>query len=160
MLIEGLALFAFILVVIFLVMSYFSTSKKSHYKNGTTIDIEKHISGLLDSSNKQAFLIIKILGTNRFTQLIKKNNGLQLDFPLVTDEQKNSKNEIKKIAHEMKLKLTSNIRNKGTEFLDIYLEGGSGQIANTIEQIMTQLFEIDNNTHLEFQTNGYYLQIS
>jgi len=79
---------------------------------------------------------------------------------LVTDEQKNSKNEIKKIAHEMKLKLTSNIRNKGTEFLDIYLEGGSGQIANTIEQIMTQLFEIDNNTHLEFQTNGYYLQIS
>ncbi len=158
MLMKGIMIFGLVLVLIFLVMSFLSKSKANNSKSGTIIDIEKYISGLLNSTNMQVFLIIKVEATNQFTQLTKNKNGVQLDFPLVTDEQKSRKQDIIKIGEQLKLNLISNIGTNGVEFLDFGLEGDSEFLANAIEQVLTRLYKIDKNTDLEFQTNGYYIQ--
>jgi len=157
---EGLVLFGFILVVIFLVMSFLARKKGSNAKTGTTIDIEKYISGLKDSTNKQSFLILKVEGTDQFTQLTQNDDKIKLNFPLITDEQKSRKATIKKIAEDMKLELTSSTIKTGSEFLDFNLHGDSEYLSKTVEQIMIRLFEIDNKTSLSFHTNGFFLKVS
>ncbi len=157
---ESMAFIGFILVIIFLVMSFIARKKATNDNTGTTIDIEKYISGLLDSTNNQSFLIIKVEGTNQFTQLTNNSNGVKLNFPLITKEQKGRKADIEKIAEEMKLELTSSKTKSRNEFLDFNLIGDSESLSEIVELIIVQLFKINTENRLSFHTNGFFIRVS
>jgi len=57
-------------------------------KPGTISDIQKNIEGLLSSNDEKAFLIITVTNTNQFVQFSAYDKIVQMDFPMIEDEQK------------------------------------------------------------------------
>jgi hypothetical protein len=51
-------------------------------------EIEDYINTLMSGDNDTAFLVIEISGTEDFIQFLNDEKSVQLDFPLVTDRQK------------------------------------------------------------------------
>ena len=142
---------AFIIVII----AYLVIPKAQAAKNGFISDIPKSIEGLVSSTHDQVFLIITVTETNEFAQLSASEGKTQLDFPLITTEQKQRKSDIINICKELGLELTINTGTNGAEFLDYELQGTPEEISNIVVKVITKLFNVTPTTPLGFQTNGF-----
>lgn len=79
---------------------------------GRLREIEYYIHNLMSGDNDTAFLVIEISGTEDFIQFLKDEKGVQLDFPLVTDRQKQLEERVRQEALEQNLEL---LENNGTD---------------------------------------------
>jgi len=124
-------------------------------KLGTISDIQKNIEGLLSSNDEKAFLIITVTNTNQFVQFSAYDKIVQMDFPMIKDEQKDRRQKITEFCKSLGLELTVNIGTDGSEFLDYDLSGTPNEITSTIAQIISKVFNVSPTTELSFQTNGF-----
>jgi hypothetical protein len=120
---------------------------------GTMKDIENKINLLMNSSNERSFLVIEISGTGDFIQFSGDKNGVQIDFPLLTENQKRMESKFRGIAKDQSLTVIENRGTDGNKFLDIDLNGAPADISKKIKSFLEKLFEVDENTELKFELN-------
>ncbi len=117
--------------------------------------IAHHVNALMRSTTPDAFVMIRVQGTDDFIQFSGDRHGIQMDFPMITEHQQELRPLIEQTCHQLGLSLTVNIGSDGTEFLDYELQGTRESIAETIKTIFQHVFHVDESQPLEFQAHGY-----
>lgn len=123
--------------------------------HGSLSDVKRYISGLMDAKGENGVLIITLLGTTKFVQFSGGHEGVQMDFPLVTDEQKTRKNSILAAGKDLGLVHIINKGTDGSKFIDFDLTDTSSGISKTIRGMLIALYEANETTPFEFQAYGY-----
>ncbi len=144
----------FIFVCLIVVLYLFLPSKKVKVIpkiQGNLKDIENYINRLMVSDNDNSFLIIGISGTEDFIQFSGDNKGVQLDFPLVTDRQKELESHFRQSAKKEGLKIIDNTGSDGSFFLDIDINGSSAEITKVISALLKRVFGVTESSTLEIQ---------
>jgi hypothetical protein len=154
-LIKAILLISVVLFFSYIYNSYRSSRLRILQKIGYTTDIKTYITELLNSNIDHTFLIIRVEGTDQFTQISGSKTSAMLDFPQVTKEQKNLKSKIIQISEELNLNLVINYGTDGSEFLDFNLEGAPSHISEIVTNVLSQLYNINKRTRLIFETYGY-----
>jgi hypothetical protein len=114
-------------------------------------EIEYYIHNLMSGDNDTAFLVIEISGTEDFIQFLKDDEGVQLDFPLLTDRQKQLEERLRQEALVQNLELLENNGTDGMQFLNMTLKGSSSEVAQSIESLLINIFGVNANTMLGFE---------
>jgi hypothetical protein len=119
---------------------------------GSIDDIESNIEKMMRSSKQDAFLIVTVYGTSDFIQFTGDAKSVQLDFPLVTDEQKSMETAFRSVAKELNLNTVEN--RAGDEiFLDIDIKGTAAEISIIAKALIIKLFMVNQNTKIEYEAN-------
>ena len=118
-------------------------------------DIAPAVDGLLGSPAEDAFLVIGISGTADFVQLGGHLGSAFLDFPQITARQQQLRGKIETVCSELGLTLEINVASSGAEFLDYPLSGSAKDMAAIVEQVLIRVYGVDQDTALEFETNGF-----
>lgn len=153
---ENMLKIGILLIVLVAVVIYFVIRPTTNSPvQGLTIDIENYINGLVGVPNEDGVLIITISGTSKFVQFNGGGYGVQMDFPLVTQEQKSMRASIEAVGKEMDLVAIINLGTDGSEFIDFDLDGSPSEISNIVESFMAKLYGTNESTQLEFVKYGY-----
>lgn len=145
------------LIILALILIAFLNLNFSKKPNNTVISIgnvdsiENIIENLMKSTSENAFLIIKIHGTDDFIQFTGDAKGVQLDFPLITDRQKNLESAFRSAGKDLNLKIIENKGSDGSSFLDIDINGNASEITNIVKKFIGKLFNANPSTKLEFE---------
>jgi hypothetical protein len=145
-----------IILIVVIAISIFIFSNQSRNTKiivGSINDIEPNIDKIMKSNQKDAFLIVKIKGTDDFIQFTGDTKGVQLDFPLVTERQKSMEVAYKQVAKELNLAIVENRGSSGDNFLDINIKGTSVQIADISRIILEKMFKVNSSSKIEYELN-------
>ena len=118
-------------------------------------DIPSAIDGLLRSDAEDAFLIIKISGSEDFVQLGGYLGTAFLDFPQITERQQELRATVEFVCADLGLTLEKIVASNGAEFLDYELTGSADEMAAIVEQVLIRVYGVNPGTGLEFETNGF-----
>jgi hypothetical protein len=122
---------------------------------GNLDDFDKMINSLIESHNPEAFLIIQISNSINFIQFkYYEEEGLEIDFPLVTNHQIENKDRIIKYCDDKRLnyKITKG-SDKTSEFIDIYVKSDKEEQIKFVKQIFKDIYQVNENTIFEFYLN-------
>lgn len=146
--------FIIIPIVVILVFSVFkwlfSSEDSSENSLGNVTDIGPLVEGLMNSSEEHPFLIIAKLGTEDFIQFTPGTNGVQLDFPLITERQKECEEKFIAVAEEMNLNVEKDKGSDESNFLDINLNGTPSELTEIIATFLNKFLNVTPLTELEF----------
>ena len=120
----------------------------------TFADIPEAVAGLLGSDADDAFLVIEIAGTRDFVQLAGGDGTAYVDFPMITERQKANRKKVESVCGELGLPLTVTSGPDGVEFLDYDLPRDPGEIASIVKELLSRIYDVSPETHLNFITNG------
>ena len=118
---------------------------------GRLKNLEENLSKLMGSNNGHAFLIVEVSGTEDFIQFSGDVKGAQLDFPLVTDHQKEMEAQIRQSAKNQNLAIIENKGSDGSRFLDIDIDGSPSEIAEISKGLLVSIYGVNESTALMFQ---------
>ena len=118
---------------------------------GSLNELEEHISKLMGSNNDNAFLIVEVSGTEDFIQFSGDDKGVQLDFPLVTERQKEMEAQVRQNAKNQKLAIIENKGSDGSRFLDIDIDGSPSKIAEISKDLLMNIYGVNESSTLMFQ---------
>lgn len=118
---------------------------------GSLKDLEANLSKLMGSNNDHAFLIIEVSGTEDFIQFSGDDKGVQLDFPLVTDRQKEMEAQIRQSAKNQNLAIIENKGSDGSRFLDIDIDGSPSEITEISKALLKSIYRVNESSTLMFQ---------
>ena len=131
--------------------------QSSEEQISTMNDLESAVSGLLASPADDAFLIVTIAGSPDFVQISGYRGSAELDFPQITDRQKQLRPRIETVCQNLGLGLRVTRGSNGMEFLDYDLPSDAKKIVAILRRIFSDVFEVTEATELEFRTNGFDL---
>ena len=121
---------------------------------GTIKDLEGHLGQMMmRGSEKHAFVIAIVQGTNDFVQFSGDTDSIELDFPLVTDRQKSMEEKFRSAAKSMNLEVIDNRGTGSNLFLDIDLKGTAAEVSVVVRAFIEKFLEIDQNTGMEYRLN-------
>ncbi|TGK89977.1 hypothetical protein EHQ23_02350 [Leptospira bourretii] len=147
---------AILITIISAILFYFFRNKRNNEKLviGNLSNFDEFISKLIDSKSNDSFLIISIKDTDKFIQFkYYVEEGLEIDFPLVTNEQKQKRNLLINYCKRNKLYFKINKSSDGQhEFLDIYLKAEKKELMDTVKKIYIDIYNVNPST--EFKING------
>ena len=144
----------FISAIIILGAFLFVRSKQSQEipkTQGSLKNLEENLSKLMGSNNGHAFLIVEVSGTEDFIQFSGDDKGAQLDFPLVTDHQKEMEAQIRQSAKNQNLAIIENKGSDGSRFLDIDIDGSPSEIAEISKGLLVSIYGVNESTALMFK---------
>jgi hypothetical protein len=118
---------------------------------GSLKDIENNLNKLMSSNNDHAFLIVEVSGTENFIQFSGGDKGIQLDFPLVTDHQKEIEAKVRQRAKDQNLVIIENKGSDGSRFLDINIDDSSSKIAEIVKSLLKNIYGVSESSKLMFQ---------
>ena len=121
---------------------------------GYVNELDRYIDRLMRSTSEGSFLIVGVSHPEDFIQMTGGSDGVQLDFPLVTQRQQMREELIKLGARAEGLFVVENPGSDGARFLDIDVEGSSRRIAAICHRLLKKLFDIDDTTQLTFDFDG------
>jgi len=118
---------------------------------GSLNELEENISKLMGSNNDNAFLIVEVSGTEDFIQFSGDDKGVQLDFPLVTERQKEMEAQIRQSAKNQNLAIIENKGSDGSRFLDIDIDGNPFKIAEISKDLLKNIYGVNESSTLMYQ---------
>lgn len=119
--------------------------------------LEFAVSGLLASAADDAFLVVTIAGSSDFVQMSGYRGSVELDFPQITDRQKQLRPKIEAVCRDLGLTPRVTRGSDGSEFLDYDLPSDAGAIADIVRRILLDVFEVSEASQLGFEWNGFEL---
>ena len=140
-----------VVVLIFWMMKPQSTSAGSQ---GVLSDAPRYLEALLKSDDPHAFLIITHEPSGDFLQFTAGTNTVQMDFPLITEQQKNKAELIKNTCSNLDLVLERNKGRDGSEFYDWNLSGTPEEMFKIIAPVFILAFGAKADDVIEFQHDG------
>lgn len=120
-------------------------------KTGDLRDIEGVLQSLRESENPQSFLIVSVLDTGDFIQFSSNESAFEMDFPQITDRQKELRERFEATCAGLGLQLSVNRGTDGSEFLDYELEGEISVVSNVVRVVLTDVFGVGSSTSLQFE---------
>ena len=120
-------------------------------------DLDSAISGLLASTADDAFLVVTISDSPDFVQMSGYRGSAVLDFPQITDRQKQLRSKIEDVCEDLGLTLNVIRGSDGSEFLDYDLPSDAREIAAILRRILSEVYRATDSSELEFEANGFDL---
>lgn len=98
-----------------------------------------------------AFLIITVSGSDDFLQLIGDDEGVRMDFPLITDRQISLESKIRLAAEMVGREVMENEGEGGERFLDIDVMAEVAEVARVCRVMLREVFGAGEGARLEFE---------
>jgi hypothetical protein len=121
---------------------------------GTLADVKLHLERLLKASDPHAFLLIELQGTPHFLQFAASAQGIEMDYPLATEEQRRHEIAVRSFCSGSGLQLRQTEGSDGTRFLDCDLPRDAAAAAATVRKALVDLFGASPTTILVFTGDG------
>lgn len=115
--------------------------------------------GLTGSSAPDAFLVVTITATQDFLQFTAGPESVQLDFPLITDRQREARPRLERVCAELGLIPTIQPGSDGSEFLTYDIEGTPVEIATIVRILFERVYDVVSGDELTYETNGFTMVI-
>jgi hypothetical protein len=119
-----------------------------------TTELHDHVDRLMRAPSDGAFLIISVYGTTDFLQLSGDPQGVQIDFPLITDRQLSLESKIRSAAEAEGLVVVENKGSDGSRFLDIDIEEDAAGVTRVCRVLLRDVFGAGETAQLEFEGDG------
>ena len=150
-----LAIIVFVVIVLIAFLAFLFLYRPDNTEDlaGTIKDLENYIGIMMLSAEKYAFVIATVQRTKDFVQFSGNTKNIQLDFPLITDRQKNMEAAFRTTAKEMDLKIIENRGTGGETFLDIDLKGTTAEISLVARTFMERFLGITQDTKIKYRLN-------
>jgi len=136
-----------------LVFAWLVWPRRTHRIRGTVAELEPRISHLM-RSGRQTFLIVGIADTKDFLQLTAALNSAQIDFPLITDRQRELEPRIREAGAELRLDFRETRGSDGSRFLDCELRGTPAEIAQVCRQLLSRVFTMSEDAPLAYESDA------
>jgi hypothetical protein len=121
---------------------------------GTIADASAHIQRLLDAPEGSS-LIIELMGVeDAFLQFTAGPDEIQIDHPLITPEQIQREDALRKVFSVAGLRPYETPGSDGSRFLDCDVPRDAVQTAILVQRILESVFRINSATELRFVGNG------
>jgi len=121
---------------------------------GIISDIPRYLEALLKSDDPHAFLIITRESSGDFLQFTAGENIVQMDFPLITEQQKNKAEQLKNICSNLGLVLEEHAGTDGSKFYDWNLSGNPEEMFKIIAPIFIRVFGAKSDDVIRFDHDG------
>ena len=143
-----------IVVVVVLILWMMKPQSTAEATQGTLSDIPRYLEALLKSDDPHAFLVITHESSGDFLQFTAGEDTIQMDFPVITEQQKSKAEEIKNTCSSLGLTLEENAGSGGEKFYDWNLSGTPYEMSATIATVLKQTFGVNPQNQLIFQHDG------
>jgi hypothetical protein len=137
-----------------LLLAWVIWPRRTHRIRGTVAELEPRISNLMHSG-RQTFLIVRIAGTKDFLQVNATPDSAQIDFPLITDRQRELEPRIRDAAAALLLDFRETRGSDGSRFLDCDLTATPAEIASACRQLLTRVFGVSEDARLAFESDAH-----
>ncbi len=142
-----------IALVLWIVLSRYSKSEEQ-IEIGSINQLESLVTRLVNSKVEFSYLGIKPEGASAFFQLTASDEGAQVDFPLITDEQKGLGSAVEEVAKKNALVVYETIGTDGSKFLDIDVNGNPDRITETVKILVKGVFSSSDVDNYEYRHWG------
>lgn len=126
--------------------------------SGVLSDTPKYLEALMQSDDPDSFLVITHTPSDEFLQFTAEDDVVQMDYPLITEQQQSKAEILKKICANLGLVLEENSGTDGSKFYDWNLTGNTEEMFQIIAPVFIQAFGAKADDVLFFQHDG--LQIN
>ncbi len=140
-----------VVVLIFWMMKPQSTSPGSQ---AVLSDVPRYLEALLKSDDPHAFLIITHESSGDFLQFTAGENIVQMDFPLITEQQKSKAEKLKSTCSSLGLVLEEYTGSDGSKFYDWNLSGNPEEMFKIIAPVFIQAFGVKSEDVISFEYDG------
>lgn len=143
-----------ILVVIAAFLLFSRRTPIATFQKGGFSDIQPFLHKLMHSQSPNAFLVIKVTDTADFLQFTAANGILQMDYPLITDDQKSHAEQLSAACKALDLTPKRNTGTDGSEFLDCDISGTPSEMASIVQKVFETVFGVSKDQQLTFEGSG------
>ncbi len=149
-----------ITVVVFILIIWVKTKPSSFpaadgfSDSGVLSDTPKYLEALTISDDPHSFLVITHTPSDEFIQFSAGNNIVQMDYPLITEQQNSNAKQLKKICSGLGLVLEENTGTDGSKFYDWNLTGSAEEMFEIIAQVFIEVFGAKSKDVMFFQHDG------
>jgi len=112
--------------------------------------LPQRFSELINGIPKIESLIIGIGTTDDFIQFSRDATVIELDFPLITERQKELEDDYRKICSDLGIDLIETTGSDGSRFLDADVPTDPEDLARISQTFLTRLYDADESTKLRF----------
>ena len=109
------------------------------------------VAGLLEAEVTDAFLVVTVRATGDFVQFTAVPGKVQVDFPQVTQRQRQLRPKVEETCRELGLALSTD----GSEFLDYEISGSAESIATIVRELFRGVFGVASDRELLFDAQGF-----
>jgi len=127
----------------------------SYSATGGLDRIRPHIDALLTNPKNLATLIIQVLDAEPFVQFTGGIEGVEMDFPQITDLQRSREQIIRQFIADHGHKIRVTFGSDGDQFLDIDLPPDARMISDLTEKVFTRLYSLAPSVTLRFTGEGF-----
>lgn len=139
-----------IIIVVIVLLIYIFIPRKKIISNGKFVDVVDKFNVLLNSQPSVTSLIITIKGKEDFIQFSRDSKKVEMDYPLVTERQKNNENKYKDICSQIGLELRETTGSDGSLFLDADVSSEPEVLAAITKKIFSSVFGATDDTKLKY----------
>ena len=141
-------------VVVVLILWMMKSQSTTSGSQGILSDVPRYIDALLKSNDPHAFLIITHESSGHFLQFTTGENNVQMDFPVITEQQKIKAEKLKTACSNLDLVLEENTGTDGSKFYDWNLSGTPEEMFKIIAPVFIHAFGAKADDVIEFQHDG------
>ncbi len=139
-----------ITITVIAVLAYLVLPRKKFVTSGKFIDLAKQFNLLLNSKPSFTSLTITIKGKEDFIQFSKNGRKIEMDFPLVTENQINNGIKYREICSDLGIEVRETAGSDGSLFLDADLSSNDEVLAETTKKILNSVFGATDETKLKY----------
>ena len=119
---------------------------------GTEADLEMQIAKFLAADPDSSFLIIQVSGSEEdFLQFTASSDSVQVDFPLITERQRQRERLIHDACSSLRLEPRINEGSDGARFLDCSIPSDVTAVSAVTRKLLRAVFRTSEETQLEFE---------
>lgn len=123
----------------------------SNYEvTGGFADLLAHTTRLASSPDDSGTLVIGVVDALPFVQFAGGAGGIEMDFPLVTDDQREREKAFRRFLVERGLTARVTEGDNGERFLDVDLPGDPSRVAQLARDVLTEVWEVGPSARLTF----------
>ena len=118
---------------------------------GTIADVQTHLQRLIEAPDPHAFLVITVAGTSHFFQFSTDSSAIELDFPLITADQKSREAGFRTVCQTLGFHLRESTGSDGSQFLDCALPRDVPRASVAVQRALRSVFGVADSTALDFE---------
>ena len=122
--------------------------------HGSLADLHSYVGRLIRSPNSGGTLVIQIRGAEAFIQFTGGSSGVEMDFPLVTPDQKAREPIIRAFCDRYHLRLRVSFGTDGSGFLDVDLAPDVGMISTVVRAAFAEIFDVREPMTVDYLSAG------